>query len=185
MPKGIYIRTKESHMKKKEYREFISKQNTKHGDARHNKQAKLYLIWASMKARCYNTFTERYKFYGGKGIRVCKEWENDYRIFKKWALDSGYENGLTIHRVDKDKNYNSNNCIIITKKEHNQFNMPPHKLKISDTQIKKILDLFTEGITRKHIANVFTISIHTVYQILNGRGCPRYKRIYKEKYEKS
>lgn len=69
----------------------------------------LYSLWWSMKRRCNDTTSESYKNYGAKGIEVCTEWLN-YEEFYKWAYSNGYEHGLTIDRIDPNKNYSPDNC---------------------------------------------------------------------------
>lgn len=71
---------------------------------------KLDWIYYSMKARCYNSNSPEYKNYGGRGIIVCDEWKNNRKAFKEWALKNGYKNGLTIDRIDNNKEYSSENC---------------------------------------------------------------------------
>ena len=73
-------------------------------------QSRLYIIWANMKARCYNPNSDRYNVYGARGIKVCDEWKNSYAAFQKWALDNGYDDKLTIDRIDVDGNYEPLNC---------------------------------------------------------------------------
>lgn len=73
------------------------------------KNERLYIIWRAMRERCRREKNKRYKNYGGRGIRVCEEW-NDYITFKKWALANGYNDGLTIDRIDNDGNYEPSNC---------------------------------------------------------------------------
>lgn len=90
----------------------------KHGACSKGKRERLYNIWSSMKARCSNRGTINYKYYGGKGICVCKEWDADYQVFEKWALSSGYAEGLTIDRLDEKKGYCPDNCRWITKAEN-------------------------------------------------------------------
>lgn len=70
---------------------------------------RLYRIWKAMRSRCNNPNVHGYKYYGGRGISVCKEW-NDFSSFSKWALSNGYENDLSIDRVDNDDDYNPSNC---------------------------------------------------------------------------
>lgn len=67
-------------------------------------------VFYTMKNRCYNKKSDDYKWYGGKGIKICQEWLNDTNKFVEWALQSGYQKGLTIDRIDSDGNYEPSNC---------------------------------------------------------------------------
>jgi hypothetical protein len=58
-----------------------------------------------------------YKNYGGAGIAVCSEWESDFNIFYRWAINNGYSDNLTIDRIDPFGNYEPNNCRWITNGE--------------------------------------------------------------------
>lgn len=78
--------------------------------------SKLYYIHFNMKRRCNGVKTPYYKNYGGRGIKYCDEWEK-YENFKKWALESGYEEGLSLDRIDVNGNYYPENCRWISKKE--------------------------------------------------------------------
>lgn len=71
---------------------------------------RLYRIWKGMKTRCNNPNVSHFKYYGGKGIRVCDEWSHDYSAFKEWSLRHGYAEDLTIDRIDSDGNYEPDNC---------------------------------------------------------------------------
>lgn len=77
----------------------------------------LYHVWDSMKARCNNPKNTAYKDYGGRGIRVCAEWQNDFEVFRDWALSNGYKEDLSIDRIDVNGNYCPENCRWITIKE--------------------------------------------------------------------
>jgi len=90
----------------------------KHGDNRVGRTARLYIIWRNMKQRCQEPNHPSYKWYGGKGIRVCDEWENNYLAFKAWALVNGYREDLTIDRIDNDGDYSPGNCQWITNVEN-------------------------------------------------------------------
>lgn len=70
---------------------------------------RLYNIWRAMRSRCNNPNNWKYSDYGGRGIRVCSEW-NKYPVFRQWAMTHGYENSLSIDRIDVDGNYEPDNC---------------------------------------------------------------------------
>ena len=82
----------------------------KHGDAKRSGHHRLYSIRKGMLERCNNPNNNHYDRYGGRGIKVCDEWTESYVSFKEWALSSGYEDGLTIDRIDNDKDYCPENC---------------------------------------------------------------------------
>ena len=69
----------------------------------------LYGRWNMMKQRCLNPNSHKYSNYGARGIKVCDEWM-EYRNFKKWSLESGFEEHLTIDRIDANGNYEPSNC---------------------------------------------------------------------------
>lgn len=92
-------------MKKEQDKENLSK-NHKHKMS----GSRLYEIWQGMKSRCYNVHDARYSRYGGRGIIVCDEWKNDFDSFYHWSIENGYDNSLTIDRIDNDKNYCPDNC---------------------------------------------------------------------------
>lgn len=89
------------------------KPNFKHGDC----ASRLYVIWSGMLQRCYYRGGKDFKNYGGRGITVCAEWENDYSAFKKWAMSHGYSETFSIDRIDVDGNYQPDNCRWATPKQ--------------------------------------------------------------------
>lgn len=78
---------------------------------------RLYRIWVDMKYRCNNKNFKSYHRYGGRGIKVCQEWEKAFDNFKEWALANGYLDDLTIDRIDTNGNYEPSNCKWSTKTE--------------------------------------------------------------------
>lgn len=77
-----------------------------HGFA--NKE-RLYNTWKCMRQRCNNPNNKSYPNYGGKGVKICEEW-NDYSIFRSWALNNGYTDELSIDRINSNGNYEPSNC---------------------------------------------------------------------------
>jgi len=72
-------------------------------------KSRLYRAWQHMKDRCINEKAINYKDYGGRGIGICDEWL-DFETFALWALNNGYEDNLSIDRIDNDKGYCPENC---------------------------------------------------------------------------
>lgn len=83
-------------------------------------KTRLYSIFSGMKQRCYNPKSRSYKWYGGKGVSICPEWigEDGVKNFIEWALDSGYEEHLSIDRIDPDGSYSPDNCRWVTMSEN-------------------------------------------------------------------
>lgn len=81
------------------------------GSATHKKtNTRLFNIWQSMKQRCSVYSGKNYKDYYAKGITVCEEWQNDFINFYHWAINNGYQDNLSIDRIDNKSGYNPQNC---------------------------------------------------------------------------
>ena len=80
-------------------------------------RTKIYNTWSSMKARCFNPKSRSYKRYGARGITVCEQWKNSFEEFYSWSIQNGYNENLTIERINNDGNYCPENCKWIPQKE--------------------------------------------------------------------
>jgi len=75
-----------------------------------SRKEKLYNVWQQMRYRCNVKTNKNYYKYGARGISVCKEWDESYLVFRKFALENGYKIGLSIDRINNDGNYEPSNC---------------------------------------------------------------------------
>lgn len=71
---------------------------------------RLYGVWAAMKRRCYTPTVKEYHRYGGAGISVCDEWRTSFIAFREWAMNNGYQDSLSIDRINGTGNYEPSNC---------------------------------------------------------------------------
>lgn len=101
--------------------ELSAKSNTRHGHASDRSLTAEYATWISMKGRCYNKNNKKYPRYGGRGIKVCDEWLNNFEAFLNYmGLRPEQPLGkrvYSIERVDNDGNYEPGNVRWATLKE--------------------------------------------------------------------
>ena len=96
--------------------ELTAERCTTHGLS----NTRLYSIYRGMHQRCNNSNCDGYKDYGGRGIRICAEWLENFMSFYNWALSNGYDDSLSIDRINVNGNYEPNNCRWATTKEQNR-----------------------------------------------------------------
>jgi len=132
----------------------------KHGEYK----TRLYKLWGSMKERCLRSNWQYFKYYGGRGITVYKEWLK-YIPFRDWALVNGYQDNLEIDRINNDGNYEPDNCRFITSAENarNRTNT-----KLNWNLVDEIRNRYNSGnYTQKQIAEEYNISVPHVCDIIN------------------
>ena len=115
---------------------------------------RLYSIWSNMNGRCSVLGNGSYERYGAKGITVCKEWERDFLLFKKWSIENDYTDTLTLDRIDSNGNYEPNNCRWLTTQEQNMNR-------------KHLITIEFEGVeykTAKQISEKFGVAEKVIYQ---------------------
>ena len=134
--------------------ERMTRLNTKHGGF----GPRLYEIWRQMHRRCYGKNTKAYKDYGGRGITICDEWK-EYKPFQKWAIANGYQEGLTIDRIDVNGNYEPSNCRWATMKEQANNRRSCH-----------IVDYNGERHTISEWADIYGVDQRRLYDRLSRNG---------------
>ena len=125
-------------------REVSRKRLTKHGES----NSRLYKLWKGVSKRCYCKTCEGYKNYGGRGIKMCDEWRDNFLAFKEFMLSIGYDETLptgeqTIERIDVNGNYEPSNCKLISKTEQN-YNKRNNNLVTYKGETKPITEFANE-----------------------------------------
>lgn len=120
--------------------------NYRHGDF----GSRLYEIWRQMHRRCYGENTKAYKHYGGRGITICEEWK-EYEKFREWAVSCGYNDSLTIDRIDVNRNYCPENCRWATAKQQANNRRSNHNIEYMGEihTVSEWADIF--GVKQTHL----------------------------------
>jgi len=99
---------------------------------RHKKSGtRLYTIRNGIISRCHNQNVVCFERYGGRGIKVCDDWRNSPESFMDWALSNGYNDDLSIERIDSNGNYEPSNCKWATVKEQSNNRRSTVKITIN------------------------------------------------------
>lgn len=134
-------------------KERASISNKTHGDSKE----KLFMVWSDMRARCNRKTHHAYGYYGGRGIKICEDWDSNYETFKGWAVETGYKHGLTIDRIDNDKNYEPSNCKWATMKE-----------QCNNRSTNKHVYFINKKFTISDFCKTFKISVASLYKYTDG-----------------
>lgn len=141
-----------------------SKGSTIHGET----GTRLHNIWNGMRDRCIRETHPKYKYYGGKGISVCEEWQ-DFFTFKLWAEENGYNEKLTIERKENNGNYEPSNCRWATRKEQSNNQTHSLLLRFSIEELKQIqIDYINTSLTKEDFCANIGISDVSLYKLLKG-----------------
>lgn len=146
------------------HRELHKIKMTKHGEG-HDNKTKLYRVWSGMFDRCYRENNPSFHRYGGRGISVCSEWR-EYLVFKKFALENGYVEGLSIDRIDNDGNYEPTNIRFVPMKDNVRNR---NATKLSKEKAMSIKEEYSKGgISQKALGEKYNVTQGCVGFILRG-----------------
>lgn len=126
-------------------------------------ESKISSIYNGMRTRCYNENSDSYKYYGGRGIKICEEWLGKYGYlrFYMWAMENGWELGLSIDRINVNGNYEPSNCRWVTMEvqARNKRNSKPVIYKGEETTVCAIerKEGINSGLLRTRINKGMTI----------------------------
>lgn len=109
--------------------ENLSNSKKKHGMS----NTRIYKKWKDIKKRCYKENSQNYKYYGGRGIKVCDEWKNDFMAFYNDVGDIPFE-GAELDRIDNNDDYKPSNCRWVNHKQ-NSNNRRVYKNKTGYTGV--------------------------------------------------
>lgn len=127
-----------------------------------------FTVWKSMLQRCRDKNCKDYLRYGGRGIKVCKEWEDNVDVFTKWSYANGYKEGLTIDRIDNNGNYEPGNCCFISA----AGNIRHRSTTVLDVdKVSRIKSLLLDGKNSdREIGEMFGVSRLTISSIKHGQA---------------
>ena len=101
-------------------------------------EKKIYLAWNNMMIRCNQVNHKQYDDYGGRGIKICEEWQ-DFEDFYIWSIENGHAMNLGLDRIDNDGNYEPSNCKWSTRLEQQKNRRYNHYITI-DEETKSALE---------------------------------------------
>lgn len=144
---------------------------------------RIYEIWTGMKKRCENPKANNYHLYGGRGIKLCKEWHS-FGKFYRWAIENGYNDKLTIDRIDVNKDYEPSNCKWSTFKEQANNKRNTVYITVNNetkciTEWAKLLNIPTStlssrihcfGNVSKVITKPYRVSVNSKYVYVDKYG---------------
>lgn len=112
-------------------KEITKQRNLDTGKAKGASKTRLYSIYKGIKRRLFNQNDASFSNYGGRGIEICREWLDDYKEFERWALKNGYNENLTIDRIDVNGNYCPENCRWVDRKTQSNNKRNNHFITVN------------------------------------------------------
>lgn len=130
----------------------MNKKEIEQAKALKRQYPRLYRIWIDLRQRCSNPNNKRYQKYGGRGITYCESWTS-WLVFATWSLSNGYDDSLTIDRIDNNSGYFPENCRWATAKQ--QANNRSTNRYVTIDEVTKSVSEWAEHFNL-NISTVFT-----------------------------
>ena len=149
---------------KKHYETWRLRGDPEHKDSFYHKKShtSIYYCWTDMKTRCLNPNNSGYKYYGGRGIKICERWMD----FRNFYLDMGDKpKDMQLDRINNNGNYEPNNCRWVTSAENNQNQRTTKLNAIKVREIRRVYPIFS----RKHLAEKYQVTYRNIYDIVNNK----------------
>ena len=137
------------------------------GTQKHSKYRLLYKLFHSLHTRCYNSKEKTYKYYGGRGIKVCERWYRNFENFKQDMFDQ-WKLGLQIDRKDNNGDYSPENCHFTTQKEQSR-----------NRRSNVIFELNGEKKCLKDWADTYQICYKSLHKLIKYKNLPLQNAIEK------
>ena len=135
-------------------------------EGKHSRRSTIeYSSWQHMKARCYNPNHAEYSNYGGRGITICDEWKDDFQAFYNY-IGKCPIGCNSIDRIDVNGNYEPGNVRWSNPIEQGRNH---RNNKLTEEDAREIRYLINIGEKIKTIANLYNVSITTIYDIKNSK----------------
>lgn len=116
---------------------------------------RIYVVWKDMIYRCEKPQSQGYEYYGGRGIKVCKEW-HDVGKFAEWAYANGYDDtaskgDCTIERIDVNGDYDPSNCKFVNRFAQNANRRNTLKIDINGESVPLMMAVRNVGLMYKPV----------------------------------
>ena len=122
-----------------------------------------YRSWQAMRNRCLNPRSPDYPYYGGRGIRICDDWES----FELFLADMGARpRACSLDRIDVNANYDRDNCRWAMKATQNRNQ---RRVVLTKAIVRKIRSRYAKGgVTHLMLAMEYKVDRSTVSRVIRG-----------------
>jgi hypothetical protein len=139
-----------------------------------------YRTWAMMRVRCHNERNPAYKWYGGRGIRICDRWSS----FESFLADMGPRPSLkhSLDRIDSDGDYEPGNCRWADTKTQGRNR---RGIKLSMRKAEEIRSLHANGVSCFELASRFGVDLSNIHYVLKHRSWSDNQMLEREQQDRN